>query len=216
MTEANNQQNQLMQMLFGGGSDGGKGLLSTYMNPMSEGGFMNQFLSMAPALQGLTRSASDAELARAKTVGEQGVNDAASMYSGLGGLYSGANLLAGNKAMQDSMGDLSGKIASENFSLLNNLYGLGINNTANAMGNGLSSLFNLYGLNANNLAGASVPMFQQNKSGFDNLLDLAGTVASFFPGSSSKKTTTDGLFSPSSGNGGYNYGSYGSGHTGPG
>jgi len=117
MSAVGNEQNQLMQMLFGGGG-AGAGMLSQFMNPMSSGGFMNQFISSAaPALQGVTRSASEAEMGRAQTLGREGQEGASAGFSNLGSKYSGANLLAGNKAYQDAMGDLSGKIASENFGL---------------------------------------------------------------------------------------------------
>jgi hypothetical protein len=192
MQQTGNEQNMLMQMLFGGG--GSSGLLSQYMNPMSQGGFMNQFLSTAPSLQGLTRSASEAETGRAQQLGQKGINDAASMFAGLGSKYSGANMLAGNQAMQQSMGDLSGKIASENFGLLNNLYGNTLNQYAGAQGQGLQNLFGLYGLNAGNLAGAAVPMFSQGKSPFDQMLALLGGAGSAAGALGSLGTAFPGMF----------------------
>lgn len=176
MSQTGNEQNMLMNMLFGQGGAGG--LLSQYMNPMSSGGFMSQFLSTAPALQGLTRSASEAETQRAQTLGREGQEAASAGFAGLGSKYSGANLLAGNKAYQDAMGDLSGKIASENFGLLNNLYGNTLGQYANAQGQGLSNLFGLYGLNANNLAGASNPMIMANPTMLDKFAQLMGAFGS--------------------------------------
>lgn len=184
MGQTGNEQNQLMQMLFGGGG-GGAGMLSQYMNPMSQGGFMNQFLSTTPALQGLTRSASEGELGRAMTLGKQGQEAASSGFSGFGSRYSGANLYAGNKAYQDVLGDLSGKIASENFGLLNNLYGNTLNQYAGAQGQGLQNLFSLYGLNAQNLAGAAAPMIQANPSLFDKILQGLGAAGGAAAGAGS-------------------------------
>lgn len=189
MNQTGNEQNMLMQMLFGGGgAGGGQGLLSQYMNPMSQGGFMNQFLATAPALQGLTRTASDAETARASQLGQQGINNASSMFAGLGSKYSGANMLAGNQAMQQSMGDLSGKIASENFGLLNSLYGNTLSQYAGAQGAGLQNLFGLYGLNAGNLAGVANPMIMANPTAFDRITQLLGAAGSAAAGAGSLAT----------------------------
>jgi trimeric autotransporter adhesin len=186
MSNVGNEQNMLKSMLFGGAGGAGGGLLDKYMG-FDTGSFMKNFLGSVPALQGLTRTASDAEIARASALGKQGQDSAAANFSGLGSLYSGANLLAGNKAYQDSMGDLSGKIASENFSLLNNLYGNSMNSFLgaqgqglNAMGSGIQNLFGLYGQNANNVAGASSPIFQNQPgllSQLGGLLGGAGAMA---------------------------------------
>jgi hypothetical protein len=139
---------------------------------------MSQFLSTAPALQGLTRTASAEETKRASDLGRQGQLDASAGFAGLGSKYSGANLFAGNKAYQDSMGDLSGKIASENFGLLNSLYNNTLGQYAGAQGQGLQNLFGLYGLNAGNLAGASNPMLMANPSMMDQLMKLLGAGGS--------------------------------------
>jgi hypothetical protein len=175
MENLNNEQNSLKNMLFGGGGSGG--ILAGLMDPGSKGGWASNWANFTPILQGLTRTASDAEMAKASELGQLGQREAAAGFSKLGGLYSGANLLAGNQAYQTSMNDLGSKIASENFNLLGNLYGQSMGGFANSAMQGANNLFGLYGQNANNLAGASGPMFQQQKSGWDRMMDFGGMVA---------------------------------------
>jgi hypothetical protein len=228
MNSAGNQQNDLSSFLFGGGEN--NGALAGYMQQAQgfmdkpqgpNDAFMNQFLSYAPQLQGLTRTASDAETARATQLGQEGVNNAASMYAGLGSKYGGANMLAGNQAMQASMGDLSGKIASENFALLNNLYGGSMNNLAStqesarnaglqqglgglsALGQGLGNYLGIYGQNSSQLASAANPMISQNPSQWDGFLNTVGTIgnaagniASLATGVPNFGSMFNGLFAP--------------------
>jgi hypothetical protein len=183
MSGLTNEQNMLKNLLFGGEGAGAAGYLTSLMDPMSNGGFMKNFLNTVPYLQGLTRGVSDAELAKAKELGQIGLEDAASGFAGMGSKYSGANLFAGNKAYQSSMNDLGSKLATENFNFLGSLLNNTLGQYAGAQQAGVGSLFSLFGLNNNNLAGAAAPMIMSNPSLLDQVLKVAGAISSFIPGS---------------------------------